>query len=62
MWRSGASGPALEARKLERAKVIPLGRLGEADEVAGAVLFLLSPASSYATGQVISVNGGELMV
>jgi 3-oxoacyl-[acyl-carrier protein] reductase len=62
LWRSGATGPALEARKRERAKVIPLGRLGEAAEVAGAVLFLLSPAASYATGQVISVNGGELMV
>lgn len=62
LWRAGASGSALETRKRERARVIPLGRLGEAAEVADAVLFLLSPASRYATGQVLSVNGGELMV
>jgi len=37
---------------------IPLGRLGLASEVAEAVSFLCSPASSYITGQVFSVNGG----
>ena len=62
LWRAGAAGPALEARRRDRARVIPLGRLGDPAEVADAVLFLLSPASRYATGQVLSVNGGELMV
>jgi len=62
LWRAGMSGPALEARRVERVKVIPLGRLGEAEEVAHTILFLLSPASRYVTGQVIGVNGGELMV
>jgi len=37
---------------------IPLGRVGTADEVAGAVSFLLSADATYLTGQVISVNGG----
>jgi NAD(P)-dependent dehydrogenase (short-subunit alcohol dehydrogenase family) len=61
LWRAGSAGPALEARRRDRARVIPLGRLGEPAEVADAVLFLLSAASRYTTGQVLSVNGGELM-
>ena len=41
--------------------MIPLGRMGDAEEVAGAVSFLCSPRASYITGQVISVNGGVYM-
>ena len=37
---------------------IPMGRLGSADEVAGAVAFLVSPEAGYITGQVLHVNGG----
>ncbi|MBE4908663.1 SDR family oxidoreductase [Bacillus luteolus] len=37
---------------------IPMGRPGEAEEVAEAVAFLVSSKSSYITGQVLSVNGG----
>ena len=37
---------------------IPMGRLGTADDVAGAVCFLASDDASYITGQVVSVNGG----
>jgi 3-oxoacyl-[acyl-carrier protein] reductase len=40
---------------------IPLGRLGEADDVANAVIFLASEQSSYMTGQVLGVNGGMYM-
>lgn len=36
----------------------PLGRLGEPDDVARAVLFLADPANSYVTGQVLVVDGG----
>lgn len=40
---------------------IPLGRLGSADEVAAAVVFLASPAAAYITGETIHVNGGMYM-
>jgi len=40
---------------------IPLERLGEAQDVANAALFLASEESSYVTGQVLSVNGGMYM-
>ncbi len=40
----------------------PLGRLGEAIDMANAVLFLLSDKASYITGQNINVNGGSLML
>lgn len=42
-------------------KQIPLVRLGTADDVASAVLFLCSKASSYITGQVLNVDGGMVM-
>ena len=40
---------------------IPCGRLGEADEVARVVEFLVDPASSYITGDAYSINGGLAM-
>jgi len=42
-------------------KRIPVGRLGEPDEVARVVEFLADPDSSYITGQVYAVNGGLYM-
>lgn len=42
-------------------KQIPLKRLGQPSDVAGAVLFLVSPQAAFITGQTLSVNGGLLM-
>jgi 3-oxoacyl-[acyl-carrier protein] reductase len=50
-----------EEVKKNLAAQIPLERLGEAQDVANAALFLASEESSYVTGQVLSVNGGMYM-
>jgi len=41
---------------------IPIGRLGEPEEVARCVVFLVSDAAGYFTGATLSVNGGQYMV
>jgi len=41
---------------------IPVGRIGEVDEVASCCLFLASGLSSYVTGATLDVNGGRLMI
>ena len=47
-----------EEQKKKLLELIPLGRLGEPEDVARVVLFLCSEESSYITGHVVSVNGG----
>lgn len=39
-------------------KPVPLRRIGEADEIAGAAVYLASPAASFVTGQTIVIDGG----
>jgi len=43
------------------AKGIPIGREGTPEETAGAVMFLASSAADYLVGEIIEVNGGQLM-
>jgi NAD(P)-dependent dehydrogenase (short-subunit alcohol dehydrogenase family) len=53
-----ASGGQPE-RAQQLSAVIPMGRPGRADEIANAILWLLSPGASYTTGAVIDVGGGR---
>ncbi|MCF8474873.1 MAG: acetoacetyl-CoA reductase [Emcibacter sp.] len=43
-------------------KGIPIGRLGEADEIANAVAYLISDGASFITGSTLTINGGQYMV
>jgi 3-oxoacyl-[acyl-carrier protein] reductase len=50
---------AIKTKMLER---VPLGRLGNVNEIAATVAFLASPNAAYITGETIHVNGGMYMV
>ncbi len=54
-------GPPLRLSIDDYAARVPLGRIGVPDDVVGPVLFLLSAAAAYVSGQVLHVNGGALM-
>jgi 3-oxoacyl-[acyl-carrier protein] reductase len=57
--------PLLDPLQAEQKRLIamqtPLGRLGQAEEIAAAALFLAGPDSTFVTGQVLSPNGGIYM-
>ena len=54
-------GKLSEEKKAEIAETIPLARLGRADDIAGACVFLASELSAYCTGITLDVNGGMLI-
>ena len=58
-YKEGAGNP----EKLEEAfkRSIPLGRIGQPDDLPGAILFFASDDAAYVTGQVLSVSGGLTM-
>lgn len=58
-WRAGLSDEEYAEKKARRVKDVPLGRMGRPEDIAEATLFLLGPSSSWITGQVLHVNGGE---
>lgn len=54
-------GKLTEEKKAEIAETIPLARLGRADDIGGACVFLASDLSLYCTGITLDVNGGMLI-
>ena len=66
MSPGGTRSASLEASLSEDAireweQQIPLGRIGEGDDIARAMLFLASDDASYITGQNLVVDGGQLL-
>jgi len=55
------TGELTEAQVDGLKQLIPMGALGEADDVAGVARFLVGPAARYITGQVLAVDGGMVM-
>lgn len=60
-WRGDKSGEVLASAMRERVRSIPLGRLGDPEDVASVIVFLLSSGAAYVTGQVVPIGGGEIM-
>ncbi|WP_294239124.1 SDR family oxidoreductase [uncultured Sphingomonas sp.] len=59
--RGGMSDPDLAQYKAKVAKAVPLGRLGQPEDVAGVACFLLSDDAAYVTGSEYRVDGGLTM-
>jgi NAD(P)-dependent dehydrogenase (short-subunit alcohol dehydrogenase family) len=53
-----AAGMAKSHNRERMERATPLGRLGQPQEIRGAVIYLASPASSYVTGTILSIDGG----
>ena len=56
--RAARTGLSVEEHYSKTGKTVPLGRMGEAEEVANVIAFLASDAASYITGTCINVDGG----
>jgi NAD(P)-dependent dehydrogenase (short-subunit alcohol dehydrogenase family) len=56
--RAARSGLSVEEHYRQTGKSVPLGRMGESEEVANVIAFLASDAASYVTGTCINVDGG----
>ena len=58
-YKQGAGNPEKLVQAFERS--IPLGRIGQPEDLPGAILFFASDEAAYVTGQVLSVSGGLTM-
>jgi 2-dehydro-3-deoxy-D-gluconate 5-dehydrogenase len=58
---SGMTDEEMEAMRERFTAAIPLGRMGEPDDIAKVAIFMASPASDYVTGEMVVVDGGSLI-
>ena len=59
--RTDMSNAAIAADEARIRESIPLRRIPDADDIAGPILFLLSPLARHVTGEVLNVNGGSVL-
>ena len=57
-FRAGQNGTTVEEEIIKQSSDSPLGRMGTPEEFANAAVFLVSPAASYITGVMLTVDGG----
>ena len=57
-FRAGQNGTTVEEEVVKQSQDSPLGRMGTPEEFANAAVFLVSPAASYITGVMLTVDGG----
>ncbi len=57
-WTEGMVAVAPEGAEAQFGRIVPMGRAGHVDEMAGAAVFLAGGLSSYVTGQTLHVDGG----
>lgn len=62
LWQSTAPNLSWEEFAADPRHDIPLGRIGEADEAANVIAFLVSDAASYVTGTAVNIDGGKAAV
>lgn len=60
LLQGGRKDEAWRSWKSQRAELVPMGRIGTPGDVAGVLEFLVSDRSSYMTGQLVHVNGGQI--
>jgi NAD(P)-dependent dehydrogenase (short-subunit alcohol dehydrogenase family) len=58
IFKRGASEAEIESTRALLSSVVPIGRMGSAEEIARAVLFLASAEASFINGVDLSVDGG----
>src|SRR5205807_956554 len=65
IWEENAAGNAdldVPTSREEIERTIPIGRVGRPEDVAGAILFLVSDLARHVQGEILNVNGGSVLI